>query len=424
MTAEHRRGYGSLYGALNHGRLDTDALRELLTSLPLPRFDGRLVLTVDVSPWLRSDAACAPERLFCHVHGRSRQAAQIIPGWPYSFVAALTPDRTSWTQVLDVVRLGPADDAAAVIAGQLRSVAERLITVGQWHPGDRDVLIVMDAGYEVMRLAWLLRDLPVELVGRLRSDRNLRLPKPPRVHDPQGGRPPRHGKGFRLTDPQTWPKPAAVTVNDTPRYGTAEAQAWDRLHPRLQQRSAWIDHDDELPVIEGTLIRLNVDHLPRDRDAPPVWLWSSATGATPDDVDFIWSSYLRRFDLEHTFRLFKQPLGWARPRMRDPQAADRWTWIVIVAHAQLRLAAPLTVDVRKPWEKTTRPGTALTPTRVRRGFRHLRPHLPCPAQVPKPSRPGPGRPPGSKNRHPTTHQDVGKTVKRPSTLYERDRARP
>lgn len=170
------------------------------------------------------------------------------------------------------------------------------------------------------------------------------------------------------------------------------------------------------------MIRLKVDHLPGDRDAPPVWLSSSATGASPDDVDFVWSCYLHRFDLEHTFRLFKQTLGWTRPRLRDPQAAYRWR-LIITAHTQLRLAAPLAADQRKPWEKVTRPGAVLTPTRVRRGFRHLRPHLPCPARVPKPSRPGPGRPPDSKNRHPATHHDVGKTVKRPSTLYERDQAK-
>nr|WP_277608128.1 transposase [Streptomyces boncukensis] len=102
LLAEHQRGYGSLYGALNRGRLDADRLRDQLVSLPLPRFEGRLVLTVDVFPWLRSDAACSPERLFCHVHGRSRGAAQIIPGWPYSFVAALTRiaprGRRSWTR--------------------------------------------------------------------------------------------------------------------------------------------------------------------------------------------------------------------------------------------------------------------------------------------------------------------------------------
>ncbi len=53
LLAEHRRGYGSLYAALNHGRLDTERLRDVLMSQPLPRFEGRLVLTVDVSPWLR-----------------------------------------------------------------------------------------------------------------------------------------------------------------------------------------------------------------------------------------------------------------------------------------------------------------------------------------------------------------------------------
>jgi len=429
LLAEHQRGYGALYGALNRGRLDIDSLRDLLISLPLPRFDGRIVLTVDVSPWLRSDAACSPDRLFCLVHGRNgRSSDHVVPGWPYSFVAALTPDRTSWTQVLDAVRLGPVDDAAAVTADQLRAAVERLVAAGQWQIGDRNILIVMDAGYDVMRLAWVLRDLPVELVGRLRSDRVMRRPAPSlkeyALAYPKGGRPPKHGPELRLAKPETWPEPAVVTSNDTPRYGKAEARAWDRVHPRLTHRSAWITLDGELPVIEGTLIRLKVDHLPGDRDAPPIWLWSSATGASPDDIDFVWSCYLRRFDLEHTFRLFKQSLGWTRPRLRDPQAADRWTWLVITAHTQLRLARPLAVDQRKPWEKTTRPGTTLTPTRVRRWFKNIRPHLGSPARAPKPTRPGPGRPPGVRNRHPATRYDVGKTVKRPETLIALRDSRP
>jgi hypothetical protein len=35
----------------------------------------------------------------------------MIPGWPYSFVAALQPGRTSWAAVLDAIRLGPADES-------------------------------------------------------------------------------------------------------------------------------------------------------------------------------------------------------------------------------------------------------------------------------------------------------------------------
>ena len=85
-----------------------------------------------------------------------------------------------------------------------------------------------------------------------------------------------------------------ATVTQTTRYGIAVAQSWDRLHPRLTSRAAWQQHDGELPVIDGTLIRLQVDHLPGDRDPKPVWLWWSATGAAPADVDRCWQAFLRR----------------------------------------------------------------------------------------------------------------------------------
>jgi hypothetical protein len=202
------------------------------------------------------------------------------------------------------------------------------------------------------------------------------------------------------------------------RYGTAEASSWDRLHPRLTRRTCWIDHAGDLPVIEGTLIRLQVEHLPGERNPKPVWLWCSVIGAAADDVNRWWRAFLRRFDLEHTFRLFKQTLGWTRPKIRTPQAADRWTWLIITAHTQLRLARPLVADLRRPWERPTAP-QRLTPARVRRGFRNLRPKTTLPASAPIPTRPGPGRPPGSRNRRPAPRHDVGKTVKRDLSITAR-----
>jgi hypothetical protein len=175
----------------------------------------------------------------------------------------------------------------------------------------------------------------------------------------------------------------------------------------LTHRGVWADHPGELPIIAGTVIRLQVERLPGDHHPKPVWLWSSVTGATVEDVNRWWQSFLRRFDLEHTFRLFKQTLGWTAPKIRTPHAADRWTWLIIAAHTQLRLARRLTADLRRPWERPAEPGR-LTPARVRRGFRHLRANTSRPAQAPKPSRPGPGRPPGSRNRHHATRHDVGK----------------
>jgi hypothetical protein len=135
-------------------------------------------------------------------------------------------------------------------------------------------------------------------------------------------------------------------------------------------------------------------------------------------VDILWQTFLRRFDLEHTFRLFKQTLGWTTPKLRNPEAADRWTWLVITCHTQLRLARHLTDDLRRPWERPANPDR-LTPARVRRGFRHLRPKTTRPAGAPKPATPGPGRPPASKNRLPATHHDVGKTTRRDKTLKAR-----
>jgi hypothetical protein len=334
----------------------------------------------------------------------------MIPGWPYSFVAALEPGRTSWTLPLDAVRLGPADDATEVTAAQVRDVVRRIIAAGHWRDGDPDILVVFDAGYDLTRLAWLLRDLPAEVLGRLRSDRVMYLPAPPRLPG-TNGRPLRHGAALKLADERSWPAPAAATVTQTSRYGTARAAAWGQTHQRLTCRAGWENHDGELPVIEGTLIRLAVDHLPGNRSPEPLWLWSSAAGTSAEQLDPAWQAFLRRFDLEHTFRFFKQVLGWTRPKLRDPAAADRWTWLIIACYAQLRLARHLAADIRLPWQQPCPPGR-LTPARVRSGFRSIHQALPCLASAPKPGKPGPGRPPGSKNRQPATRHDVGKTAKR------------
>jgi hypothetical protein len=60
-------------------------------------------------------------------------------------------------------------------------------------------------------------------VGRISSDRVMRLPKPSikeyALACPQGGRPPKHGKEFRFANPETWPEAAIGTVTDTTNYG-------------------------------------------------------------------------------------------------------------------------------------------------------------------------------------------------------------
>jgi DDE superfamily endonuclease len=70
LAPEHRRGHGALYDAVIHGRVDIAWLWIALAGRPLPRAaDGRLVLAVDVSPWLRPEAVTCPDRSFCHAYG-------------------------------------------------------------------------------------------------------------------------------------------------------------------------------------------------------------------------------------------------------------------------------------------------------------------------------------------------------------------
>jgi hypothetical protein len=146
--------------------------------------------------------------------------------------------------------------------------------------------------------------------------------------------------------------------------------------------------------VPDLLIRLQVEHLSGDRDPKPVWLWTSVTRATAADVDRWWQVFLRRFDLEHTFRLLKQTLGWTRPKIRTPEAADRWTCLIVAAHTQLRLARPLAADLRRPRGTPRRPRPVHT-ARVRRSFAEHPPDTLLPDGHQNPADPAPGAHPAS-----------------------------
>jgi hypothetical protein len=147
--------------------------------------------------------------------------------------------------------------------------------------------------------------------------------------------------------------------------------------------------------VRGTVVLVEVRRL-RARPYPPkaVWLWWAGPGSP--DLDLLWRSYVRRFDLEHTLRFCKQSLGWTTPRVRHPEHADRLTWLVVAVYTQLRLARPWVADRRLPWERRLDPDKR-TPSRVRRAVSGLLPLVGTPAIVPKPCGRSPGRPKGSRS---------------------------
>lgn len=286
---------------------------------------------------------------------------------------------------MDVQRVHPLENTNSVAAAQITALVTRL-------PEQEMVpLFVFDAGYDPLQLALELDGTRAAILVRLRRGRCFYADPMPY---PGVGRPRRHGHKFVCDEPTTWPTPSLELREQDPQYGAVRVRAWTGLHAKPGQ-----DHTRPLrahkPVLPGTLILVEVSRLPgRTRKPTVLWLWWHGPGTL--DLAVVWRAYVRRFDLEHTFRFAKQILNWTTPRVRHPEQADRWTWLVVIAYTELRLARLAVCDRRLPWEPSL-PREALTPYRVRRALSSLLVVLGTPATPPKPCGRSPGRPRGCRS---------------------------
>ena len=281
-----RRSHGSLYKALARGRIDADAMRDVLVAHRPANWP--LVFAVDASTWDRCDAETSPERGFYYSASKHSAGQPIVAGWSYQWIAQLDWAADSWTAPLDARRIPPRADTVAATIAQVRQLVGRLPDAGAVP------LFVFDAGYDPIALGAGLADARAAVLVRIRSDRRFYADPVPA---PAGtvGRPRRHGERFECADAIGRPAPDAALSTHDPRYGTVEVAAWHRLHPRLQGRGLWAGAAP--PIVRGTVIRVAVEHLPKvtARAKKTLWLWWSGPGAP--DLDVCWRAYLRRFDL-------------------------------------------------------------------------------------------------------------------------------
>jgi hypothetical protein len=383
-----RRSHGSLYKALSLGEINERALRAALVAHR--RRDWPAVFAVDASTWERCDAECSPERGFYYSASKHSAGQPIVAGWSYQWIAQLSFEPNSWTAPLDALRIAPGADATVATIAQVKALVALLRE-------DRAVpLFVFDAGYDPIALSHGLGDTEAQVLVRIRGDRVFYDDPAARPNRPKGtgGRPPRHGRRMKCSEDKTHRRPDAEYRTEDRRYGKVRVRAWHGLHPRLIGRGRWAKSEGAPPIVRGSVVRVDVEHLPKrdGRVNKTLWLWWSGPGEP--DLDLCFRSYLHRFDLEHTFRFAKNTLGWTAPSLCTPEQADRWTWLIVAAYTQLRIAQGLVDDVRLPWERPCEPAK-LTPARVRRGFRRLRATLGTPASAPKSDTPGPGRPKGT-----------------------------
>ena len=202
-----------------------------------------------------------------HVHNgacRCKGSSKTAPGWEYQFTAE------------------PAARTEQMVA-QVKNVLRRLRQAG--NTGRDAPLFIFDAGYSAAALTDGLLGCPAHILVRLAAGSVFYADAI--TWDGKNGRPARRGPAVHCLEPADFaadtgqgpkgrkkplppnPEPdEALTLPDTPLYGTVRAEAWHRVHPLIHGDRGWFADRKHLPVLRGTLIHVTVEQLPDGR-APP-----------------------------------------------------------------------------------------------------------------------------------------------------------
>jgi hypothetical protein len=224
MEPEFRRGHGSVYDALAHGRIDGDRLRRLLLGVIAPATRGRpLMFAIDVTPLARPDAEYADERVMVQVRGKGGD--RFLPGWPYSLLVGVAWGTSSWVDPIEARRLRPGQDATDVTIAQITGLLKDMRAAGQWAPGDPPPLVMLDAGNYATDLSHALARQPVQLLVRLRATRVYYTDPPPRAPGAMGP-PQRHGQEFSCSKASKRHTPDFQATTRSQRYGKVVVRAW------------------------------------------------------------------------------------------------------------------------------------------------------------------------------------------------------
>jgi hypothetical protein len=383
LTAAFRRLWPSTCDALADGSIDVPATRALFTRTLAGSavVSGRPVWVIDGTNWPRPAARTSADRTWEYRPLPGWPQTGVVPAWAYQWLVAVPDVAGSWVLPLDVQRRGPTAKSATKVALEQIAAVRTSQAAGAPRP-----VVTLDSGYDLETLAQASVD--ADLLVRLIKSRVVYRPP---VKRPGRGRPRLHGTPFRLTDKRTHGKPRQSAQLEHPLYGKVHIDAWSDLHVR------------GAPHAPFNVIRVQVERLPKMKLTPhPLWLaWIG--GPLPTDLSALWHWYLRRFTVEHAFRFLKQTLGWTTVRPRDPEAADRWSWLTAAACWQLWLVRPIVRDARLPWEHV-RPDGLVTPGQVQRHFTGILVRVGTPARAPQTRGKSPGRPVGYRPKPPLHYQ--------------------
>jgi hypothetical protein len=366
-----RRGWPSLYEALQDGRPDRDQLTGLYTQHM--QGDHRPMLAGDHTAWSRPTAYTLRDRTVEHQPNSVPGSRPITLGHGYSTLTWVPEKKGSWALPLLHEHISSQETPFGKASEHLRKVQRQL---------PNRAISLWDAEYGCAPFLLATADIPADKIIRLRP--NLRLFGPPPDYKGRG-RHPVHGAKFKFKDPTTWWKTDADFEMQDPDLGKVHIRIWNGLH--FQKAS-------QCPFRVACIERLESKGSRR----LPKLIWVAWIGDEPPEDTTWWKRYLRRYAVDHWYRFAKQRLHWTLPMFSTPEQGERWSDLMPLITWQLWLARPIGVDKPLPWQKKQ---LEMTPGRVCQGMSDIFAMIGTPAQPPKRRGNAPGWPKGqSRQRRP------------------------
>ncbi|MFL5626165.1 MAG: transposase [Ktedonobacteraceae bacterium] len=365
LSVFFQRRWPSVYEALQDGRINVQRLREVFVQALLEGkpVDEPIWIGLDSSSMERLEADSSQDRGMIYMPNLPHATKPVSVGWRFSTLMLLPEQPSSWVGILDQRRIGTEQTAIEVGIGQLRAVLPLI---------KREVIVLADRWYAVARIVQACRELGCAALIRLKRNRKLYRPAPPRTGKP--GAPCKHGALFQGTRPET--------------HGPADAQ-WEGSdeHGKRVVVSCWHHlHFRQAPQTEMSVIRVQREAA-RDTKRDPRESWFVWTGTQAVSLELVRPWYRKRFSQEHGYRFLKQDLLWTQAHLRTPEQVERWSWLVACVCNQLLLCQQSGLAVLRPWESRKRPAT---PRQMRRGMASILQQLGTPALPPKPRGKAPG----------------------------------
>lgn len=356
LSPVFRRAWSSVYKSLERSQPPNKRLMQLYTEhLPEPAPGAQLLLAGDHTAWPRLWSPTLKERTYEHQPQTHPDASPVTIGQGYSSLICVPEVGGSWALPLLHERITSFETALEKAAEQLQAVCEHLT---------HRPLSLWDSEYGCAHFVQLTAAINCDKLMRLRPNRVLYGPPP--AYGGQG-RPAKHGDKFTLKDEATWEPAEAEQTVWNEQLGSLRLRQWSAVHFR---QSA--EHPMTLVLVE----RLEANGKARRK---PLWLvW---VGQTMPSLDSLWQLYLRRFCIEHWYRLIKQRLHWCLPHLGTAEQTQAWSTLMPLISWQLWLARKDAPERPLPWQK---PLTLKTPGRVANAFSVILVAIGSPAEAPKP----------------------------------------